>query len=69
MYEVFVDCFCYQFISVVGFVAMLFAFLELLFIYLQARFLEAAVAYKKKIGFNGTLCFKIINLVIAVVFV
>lgn len=33
-------------------------------LYLQARFLEAAVAYKKKIGFNGILVLNLYQCVI-----
>jgi hypothetical protein len=35
--------------------------LLLSFIYSQARFFEAAVAYKKKIGFKGTLLFNLLQ--------
>lgn len=35
--------------------------IRLFIIWLQARFLEAAVAYKKKIGFNGMFDFQIFH--------
>lgn len=61
LYYFHVNCNLFLYIFDHGFNCYASSLIKLSFIYSQARFFEAAVAYKKKIGFNGTLLFNLLQ--------